>query len=243
MFGEPGDELSIIDRASMLPVGAVRLAAIRRLGLRDFEIDVDGDVPAPPPGGLALENLTWTPEVSIRRNLFGGGRARGLLVTTPRPTVIEDNTFRSSGAAITISGDANGWYESGAVTDVLIRGNRFEDCNTSAYQFSNAVITISPEIPHPGATPFHRNVRIEDNVFRVTDVPVLYAFSVAGLRFVRNRVEVSPRFDAWHKDSSLTFRASEDVEVAGNVLDPAFNDRSVHIEGGRPDTIRIEGWR
>jgi len=243
LFGEPGDELSVIDRASMLSVGTVRLAAIRRQGVRDFEVDVDGDVPAPTAGGLALENLTWTPEVLIRGNLFAGGRARGLLVTTPRSTVIEDNTFRSSGAAITISGDANGWYESGAVTDVLIRRNRFEDCNTSAYQFSNAVITISPEIPHPAARPFHRNIRIEDNVFRVTDTPVLWAFSVSGLRFVRNRIDVGPRFDAWHKDASLTFRASEQVEVANNTLDPAFKDRSIVVEGGRPETIRIEGWR
>lgn len=243
LFGDPGDDLSVIDRASMLSIGKVRLAAVRRQGLRDFEVDVEGDVPAPPPGGLALENLSWTPEVSIRQCLFGGGRARGVLVTTPRPTVIEDNTFRSSGAAITISGDANGWYESGAVTDVLIRRNRFEECNTSAYQFSQAVVTVSPEIPHPGTTPFHRNIRIEDNFFRVTDAPVLWAFSVGGLRFERNRIEVSPRFDAWHGNTSLTLLSAEDVDVRDNVLDSGFRDRSVRIEGGRAETIRISGWR
>jgi hypothetical protein len=241
-FGDPGDEVSVLDRASMLPLAALRIVALRRQGVRDFEVDLDGDLPDLPPGGLALENLAWTPEVTVRGCLFGGVRARGLLVTTPRATVVEDNTFRSSGAAITISGDANGWYESGAVKDVTIRRNRFEDCNTSAYQFSNAVITISPEIPHPGA-PFHRNIRIEENTFRVTDRPVLWAFSVSGLRFVRNRIEVSPRWDAWHPDASLTFRDVEDVEVAGNVLDPAFRDRSVAVSGGRPETVRVTGWR
>jgi hypothetical protein len=33
------------------------------------------------------------------------------------------------------------------------------------------------------------------------------------------------------------------VEFSGNVLDPAFKDRSIVVEGGRPETIRIEGWR
>ncbi len=241
-FGDPGDEVAVLDRASMLSVGVRRLTAVRHLGIREFEVDLDGDVPPFADGGFALENLSWTPEVTVRGCLFGGVRARGLLVSTPRATLIEDNTFRSSGAAVMISGDANGWYESGAVTDVTIRHNRFEECNTSAYQFSNAVITISPEIPHP-AGPFHRNIRIEANTFRVTDRPVVYAFSVRGLRLVGNRIDVSSRWDPWHRDASLTLRDTEDVEVAGNTFDPSFRDRSVAIEGGRPDTIRIDGWR
>jgi hypothetical protein len=241
-FGDAGDDISILDRASMLPIARAKMTAIRRAGVREFEVDLDTDVPELPASGLALENLTWTPEVVVRGSLFAGVRARGLLLTTPRATLIEDNTFRSSGAAVMISGDANGWYESGAVTDVSIRRNRFEDANTSTYQFSNAVVTISPEIPKPGG-PFHRNIRIEDNTFRVTDRPVLYAYSVKGLTFKNNRIDVSPRWDPWHPDASLTFRACEDVEVSGNVIDPAFRDRSVAIEGGKVDTVRVTGWR
>jgi hypothetical protein len=241
-FGDPGDEISVLDRASLLPIGRARMTAIRRQGVREFEVDLDADVPVVPAGGLALENLTWTPEVVVRSSLFAGVRARGLLLTTPRAALVEGNTFRSSGAAVMISGDANGWYESGAVADVTIRRNRFEDANTSTYQFSNAVVTIAPEIPAP-AGPFHRNIRIEDNTFRVTDRPVLYAFSVKGLTFKGNRIDVSPRWDAWHPDASLTFRGCEDVEVSGNVVDPAYRDRSVAVEGGRPDTVHIDGWR
>jgi len=72
---------------------------------------------------------------------------------------------------------------------------------------------------------------------------VLYAFSVSGLRLVRNRIDASPRWDAWHPDASLTFRDAEDVEVSDNTLDPAFRDRSVAITGGRPDTVRVIGWQ
>ena len=86
--------------------------------------------------GDALENLTWTPEVIIKNSFFGSNRARGILMSTPGKVVIENNVFESSGSAILIPGDANGWYESGAVTDVLIRNNVFNDpCMTSMYQF------------------------------------------------------------------------------------------------------------
>jgi hypothetical protein len=43
--------------------------------------------------------------------------------------LIENNRFPSSGSAILIAGDANAWYESGAVRDVTIRGHVFgESC-------------------------------------------------------------------------------------------------------------------
>jgi hypothetical protein len=34
-------------------------------------------------------------------------------MSTPGEVLIEKNTFESSGSAILIPGDANGWYESG----------------------------------------------------------------------------------------------------------------------------------
>ena len=90
----------------------------------------------------------------------------GLLVSTPGKVVIEGNHFESSGSAILIAGDANNWYDSGAVKDVLIRNNVFAaPCLTSLYQFSEAVIGIYPEIPDPEASEakFHRNIEIGGN--------------------------------------------------------------------------------
>ena len=83
-FGDPGDEISILDRASMLPVGRRRSWHSAARGSATSRSISTPTSPSLPPGGLALENLTWTPEVTIRGSLFGGGRARGLLLTTPR---------------------------------------------------------------------------------------------------------------------------------------------------------------
>ncbi len=140
--------------------------------------------------GDALENLTWSPEVTIRGCHFASNRARGVLISTPGRVLVESNRFESSGSAILIAGDANYWHESGAVTEVTIRGNVFEaPCLTSMYQFCEGIISICPEIPKlDPAFPFHRNIRIEDNEFHPFDFPVLYAKSTAGLTFSNNRL-------------------------------------------------------
>ena len=57
-------------------------------------------------------------------NTVRNNRARGALFSTPRRTVVEDNLFdHTSGTAILLCGDCNGWYETGACRDVLIRRN------------------------------------------------------------------------------------------------------------------------
>ena len=53
----------------------------------------------------------------------------------------------TSGTAILLCGDCNGWYETGACRDVQIRRNRFVNALTNLFQFTNAVISIYPEIP------------------------------------------------------------------------------------------------
>ena len=73
-----------------------------------------------------VENITYTPEVSIHDNIFKETPTRGILVTTRKPIVIENNTFDGMGmAGIYISNDAQGWYESGPTRDVTIRNNTF----------------------------------------------------------------------------------------------------------------------
>lgn len=76
--------------------------------------------------GLGIENLTWTPEVVFANNVIRNNRARGSLFSTPRKTIIENNLFdHTSGAAILLCGDCNGWFETGACRNVLIVEIRF----------------------------------------------------------------------------------------------------------------------
>ena len=86
-------------------------------------------------------------------NTIRNNRARGTLFSTPRRTIVENNLFdHTSGTAILLCGDCNGWYETGACRDVIIRNNRFVNSLTNMFQFTEAVISIYPEIPEPVAT-------------------------------------------------------------------------------------------
>ena len=119
--------------------------------------------------GDAVENADWQPSVVFSGNWVGRNRARGTLFTTPKPVLIENNTFdHVSGTAILLAGDASGWFESGACRDVTIQNNRFIDCLTSSYQFCTAVITAYPMVRNlkEQKSPYHGNITVKNNEFR-----------------------------------------------------------------------------
>ncbi len=217
-----GESVGFIENEAMNTIGGAIVDSFHAIDPQTFELSFGTEIPANVTVGDALENLTRVPDVLIKNCFFGSNRARGILVTTPGKVVIENNIFESSGSAILISGDANGWYESGAVKDVTIRNNTFNDpCLTSMYQFCEGVISIDPIIPKidPGK-PFHRNIRIENNVFHPFDYPVLYAKSTAGLYFNNNTIVRSNRFKAFHdRHFMITLEACKAVEIANNKLE------------------------
>ena len=176
------------------------------------------DQPLPPEidKGWVVENMTMSPSVEVRNCKFLGNRARGLLVTTPKPVIIENNLFRSSGTAILINGDCNGWFESGAVNDVIIRNNRFEDCLLANYQFCDGIISIIPTNAKV-AGPVHRNVRIEANTFVMFDAPVLYARATDGIRFANNQIIRAHNHKPWHyRKAGITLDSCTGVIIENN---------------------------
>ena len=208
-WAEPGDEMVFIDRRPMTPVAhavtAEYVLESNELFLLKFTEPVDEAIRSRDPEGLALDNLTHTAAFVCTKNRFGSCRARGVLVSTPKPVRIQDNLFQSSGSAILVAGDSNYWYESGECHDVDISGNTFTDaCLSSMYQFCEGIISICPVVPEPDVkTPFHKNIRIHDHVFDTPDTPVLYGFSTDGLSFTNNRIYRSTCAEKWHPGTAL----------------------------------------
>ncbi len=144
-------------------------------------------------------------------NIVRNNRARGALFSTPRKVVVENNLFdHTSGTGILLCGDCNGWFETGSCRDVTIRKNRFVNALTNMFQFTNAVISIYPEIPDLSNQKgyFHSGIVIADNVFDTFDAPLLYAKSVDGLVFENNVVRHNSDFAPfhWNRDTVLTER-------------------------------------
>ena len=192
-------------------------------GAKTFRIRFKKPVPGEisEKAGYGIENLTWTPEVYFANNTIRNNRARGTLFSTPKKVVVENNLFdHTSGCAILLCGDCNGWFETGACRDVTIRKNRFINALTSQFQFTNAVISIYPEIPNLDGQKklFHGGnktaVRIEDNVFETFDAPILYAKSIDGLLYRNNKVVKNTDYKPfhWNKDQFLLQRVNN-VEI------------------------------
>lgn len=232
-WGDPGDTVAFIRAYTMEYVEEKNtIADIRPAGqnsvsgTREFIIRFAQPVPecVSTAEAYGVENLTWTPEVEFRGNVVRNNRARGALFSSPRRTVCEKNLFdHTSGAAILLCGDCNGWYESGAVRDLTIRKNKFVNALTNLFQFTNAVISIYPEIPalQQQKAYFHGGranaIVIEDNEFETFDAPLLYAKSVDGLLFINNKVKKNNDYQPFHWNTQPVL-----LERCKNAVTPGY---------------------
>ena len=242
-WAEINDKIGFIENESMSTVGFGKIGLLKIISPEEFEITFKDVIPNEINTGDALENLTWTPDVLIRNSYFGSNRARGILISTPGDVLIENNIFETSGSAILIPGDANGWYESGAVKHVTIRKNLFKEaCLTSIYQFCEAIISIDPEIPKPQANKlFHRNIRIEQNIFHPFDYPVLYAKSTEGLFFNKNTIQRSTKYSSFHnRKYMISLEGCKKVEILDNLLIGDVLGKNILLKGTAIKELRSD---
>ena len=173
----PRDSIAFINPKTLQPVANAIIKSAILINKREMELELEGALPKGVEIGQVIENITWTPEVSITNSRFERTNTRGLLLTTRKKVLIENNTFYRTGMhAILIANDASSWYESGPVQDVTIRGNTFEEGGYNQAP-GNYVIAIAPENHQlvPGYR-IHRNIRIENNIF-IENGPQQYEYS------------------------------------------------------------------
>jgi hypothetical protein len=219
-IARPGENLRFIKAKTLTDGETRKVATARRTSETEITFTFDSPLPEDVVVGDALENPDWQPSVVFRGNTVKNNRARGSLFTTNKPVLVENNRFESvAGSAILLAGDANGWFESGACHDVLIRNNAFVNNLTSRFQFTEAIIVAYPEVPQLSAQTkrYHSAVRIEDNDFETFDVPLVYAASTDGLSFTGNRVTYNDKFNSWHKQPFI-FKGCENVVIKNNTV-------------------------
>ena len=218
-WGDKGDKVQFVRSNTMEVMGEENVIAEITpydketiQGAKEFKISFVNplDAAISENEGFGIENLEWCPEVYFADNVIRNNRARGTLFSTPLKTVVERNVFdHTSGTAILLCGDCNGWFETGACRDVTIRENKFINSLTNLFQFTEAVISIYPEIPnlkdqvkyfHGGEG--HPGVIIENNQFETFDRPIVFAKSIDGLTFRGNKVVQNEDFPAFHSNKT-----------------------------------------
>lgn len=129
-----------------------------------------------------------------------------------------------------LCGDCNGWFETGACRNVVIRKNRFVNSLTNMFQFTNAIISIYPEIPNLADQTkyFHggegKGVVIEENLFETFDAPIVYAKSLDGLVFRNNKIVQNNDFEPFHwNNHRFLFERVVNVVIENNEFQGGFD--------------------
>ncbi len=249
-----GDSIEFINVATMQKFDAAVVTAVQRNDDQNITLTFDKAVNTNLSSGVVVENITWTPEVEIRSNYFSRVPTRGILLTTRRRSVIEDNTFfRMQMAGIYVSGDAASWYESGKVNDLTIRNNKFIECGSPVIYFDPT------NSQHNGYV--HNNVVIDGNEFIIRSGQALGGKSVGNVSFTNNTIIHSGSGTA---DSYASLNNSSAIAKSGNIkLEPgtislankttfassslSVNDKSFAIDGQnstswKPETSDTDKW-
>ena len=187
-----GDEVELVNAESLCKVWAGKITDARLINPREMVLSLNKEIPTSVNSlsNVVIENVTWTPEVEITGNRFSRIPTRGILLTTRKKSLIENNVFYGMQmSAILVADDAMSWYESGPVHNLTIRRNTFLQCG-------GPVILIAPEYrKYEG--PVHKHILIEENVFESDnpDVSAISAKGVDGLIIRDNYYEMGKKKD------------------------------------------------
>ncbi len=181
-FADTGDEIWFINAPSPQR-GAVtaRVKSAKAINEKVMEILFEEPIDKLISKGGILENKTWNPTFTMRGCTIQNHRARSIVLKTPLKTVIEDNHFSSMMSGVFFRGESHFWYESGAVQDVLIKGNTFHnaaDCGTR-----HAALYITPLLgaEFDKTESFDNNIRFIGNTINSFNPRIVIAERVDGL--------------------------------------------------------------
>lgn len=187
-FADPGDEIWFINAPDPSRSTTGTVAAVEQLNERFSILTFGKPLPGDLQPGDLLENKTWNPSFTMRGCTIKDHRARGVVLKTPLPVVIENNFFSSMMSAVFLRGESWFWFESGSVEDVLIQNNHFEYCAYSGNE--HAVLRVTPRLGDhfDESIPYDRNIRFMNNHVRTFGNRIVWAERVDGLQILGNSI-------------------------------------------------------
>lgn len=211
-FLRPGMTVEIVRNKTMTQLCRATVKSVEVLNRHITNVTFTADLPEGIEPDMVVAADDAYPDVLISGCTFSGNRARGLLLGSRGKMVLENNYFHIPGAAILFEGDGNYWFEQSGVRDVTIRNNVFENCNFGYRVWGNACISVGSGVPdRTSGECYHRGITIEDNTFRVFDPRILYLYSVDGLTFRNNRIEMTTDYP-YLRGVTERFRVSNDCK-------------------------------
>ena len=188
-FIKPGMTLELVDSKTMETYSRIKVKDVKYLNSEYSEVTFERDLPPEVKEGDVVAEDDANPEVLISGCYIGNNRARGLLIGSRGKVVIERNTFHTPGTAILFEGDGRYWYEQSGVRDVIIRDNVFDNCMYGSSTWGSAIIAVGSGIPDREHSRYHKNILVENNVFKGFDNRIVNLYCVDGFTFRGNNIE------------------------------------------------------
>ncbi|MGN1211905.1 MAG: right-handed parallel beta-helix repeat-containing protein [Candidatus Cryptobacteroides sp.] len=241
-FAEAGDSIAFIDRSNLKPVLVALLKEIECPEQNRYVMTFDRDLLPVGNVRVALENRKKGADLEVSNCTVRKNRARSLLISTGGHVVVEDCDFASMMAGIRICGDANYWFESGPVRDVVIRRNIFRGLGNGGWS-PQAVLQVDPVIPATSRSSdifFHGNVTFEDNTIHSSESQLIYCLSAANLRITGNRFirgRETPRFPGL---SVIDVQYCGTVDISGNDFSFWEGGATVSVHNCVTDRLHID---
>ena len=162
-----GDGIEFIRWDTLQPYCDAMVTSFEKINDTDIRVFADSVPDDVIIGKDVIENVTYTPELTVRSCDFGPTSGRGILCTTRGEVIIENNRFRKLwGPALLIEDDCNFWFESGLTKNIVFRDNVVDCCNFSNNPQGAPVIQFTPKIMDEGFEGFvHEKLTVTGNRF------------------------------------------------------------------------------
>ena len=179
-----GDSIDFIKPQTLLAYGSNVVTESKMLNDKEILLTLQSPVTTDVQLGDAIENTTATPQVWIHHTTIVRIPTRGILTTTRRKIVIENNDFqRTHMSGVSVSDDAANWYESGMVKDFTVSNNNFYYCG-------EPVIVVHPENQETGNTAVHSNITVTGNHFYLKDNNIFSAKNTSKIQLINNDIKL-----------------------------------------------------
>ncbi len=225
VIGQPNETLGFVRlENSFFPYEKTTIKSIEYINSRYQIVTLNKELPNTLKVGDLIENLDGYPDLLVQNCKIINNRARGLLISNPVNTVIENNYFSTEMEAILIPVESSNWFESGNAANVIIRNNKFQDCQHGGH--NRGVIRFVTDDDNENIA--FKNIEISNNTFNQFDNLILEVSNTDGLKFTNNTITNSGTFPKLHPENPvIKVKSSKNIIFKNNKYSGSVDSENI----------------
>ncbi|MFI3254902.1 MAG: hypothetical protein R3Y63_11310 [Eubacteriales bacterium] len=212
-----GDHIEICEQNTMMGKGNSKVKCLEKINQKYYLMTLEQPFEFDDAFTYCIDNVDMHPKVIFRSNICGKNRARGLILTSTKETIVENNVIDSEGSAIKVNSDMKNWYESAAISKLIVRNNKLTRKNHG--NWGVALIDIDPGMKEQVTdSPFHGHMLIEHNEILLEESPLFFGYSFETIYIQNNQITVKNEVKAEDWDFLVQTENRKKVTISENIF-------------------------